>query len=374
MHKAGRLRSFFLILLLLSLAPSSVAQANSIVAASTSSIKYTYDAAGRLISVTDPNNGSATYAYDAVGNLLSISRTNAASSTGSADSPFSPGPLRSPALSLFTPESGKSGTHITLQGANFSPILDEDTVKVGGLDAQVISARSTQIVAIVPPGAQSGTISVTTPSGTVTSSLPFTVPPPVQNEQDPPVTPLPPLQAAPGVTGLAGRVLQLDGQPLAGVELSIGSQHTLSDTTGRFLLQNVPSGHQELQINGDQAPNGPYGFFEESVNLPSGKTSVLPWNTWMPRLDLKHAVHFPSPTKQKVVITNPGLPGFEVIIHPAKPACCHGTPGCPGSTSSTQYIFPPPRSRKWSSPIPVCPALKLLFNRVPSSRITGAML
>lgn len=325
MHKTGQLRSFFLILLVLSFilpdvtgigTASAASQSPKSAKSGSSSIKYTYDAAGRLISVATPNNGTASYTYDSVGNLLSVSR-DATANTSSANPPSSNAPgLQTPHISGFTPTSGASGIYVTLRGANFSPVLAENVVKVGGLDAEVTSAQPTQLVAIVPPGAKSGPVSVTTPAGTDTSATPFSVRSAAQPGQDPPVAPLPPLRAASGVTALAGRVLQLDGHPLAGVDLSIGSRHTFSDATGRFLLQNVPAGHQALLINGDQIPAGPFGLFQEAVDLQSGKTTVLPWNTWLPRLDLKHAVHFPSPTRKKVVITNPSMPGFEAIIEP----------------------------------------------------------
>ena len=47
---------------------------------------------------------------------------------------------------------------------------------------------------------------------------------------------LPPLQAEPGVTALAGQALTLNGKPLAGVALEIDGQSVATDDTGRFLL------------------------------------------------------------------------------------------------------------------------------------------
>jgi YD repeat-containing protein len=60
-------------------------------------INYTYDAVGRLTSVTDQYGNSAIYSYDAVGNLLSISRQTAGQVT----------------ISAFSPQSGPAGTSVS---------------------------------------------------------------------------------------------------------------------------------------------------------------------------------------------------------------------------------------------------------------------
>jgi len=44
-------------------------------AQSNNTVRYFYDAAGRLTSVVDTSGNVATYHYDAVGNLLSITRS-----------------------------------------------------------------------------------------------------------------------------------------------------------------------------------------------------------------------------------------------------------------------------------------------------------
>jgi hypothetical protein len=64
---------------------------------------------------------------------------------------------------------------------------------------------------------------------------------------------LPPLTAPPGVTALSGQVLRLNGQPLADVTLQIGDQSATTDHTGRFLLNGIASGPQELVMDGSTA-------------------------------------------------------------------------------------------------------------------------
>ncbi len=57
-----------------------------------------------------------------------------------------------------------------------------------------------------------------------------------------------PLPRAPsGTTALAGRVLKLNGAPLADVTLTAGQASTTTDAGGGFLLKDVPTGHQVLR-------------------------------------------------------------------------------------------------------------------------------
>jgi RHS repeat-associated protein len=135
---------------------------------------------------------------------------------------------------------------------------------------------------------------------------------------------LPPLQASPDVTALAGQVLGLNGEPLAAVTLEVAGEagstpaRVRTDDTGRFLLTNVPAGHNELLINGRSA-NGPgrtYGVFEVGVDLTDKQTTVLPYTIWMPKIDTAHAVALPSPTTGEVVVTTPRIPDLEVRMPP----------------------------------------------------------
>ncbi len=127
---------------------------------------------------------------------------------------------------------------------------------------------------------------------------------------------LPPLQAPPGVTALAGHVLRLNGQPLADVTLQIGDRSTRTDSTGRFLLTDLPAGRPELVMDGSTAnrPGKTYGMFEIGVDIDAGKTNVLPWTIWMPLIDTQHATSIPVPTTSEVVATTPLIPGLEARI------------------------------------------------------------
>ena len=124
-----------------------------------SAIKYIYDELGRLVGVVDPSGDAATYRYDAVGNTLSISRLDSTSVS----------------VIEFTPNSGPPSASVTIYGIGFSATPNQNTVQFNGVAATVISASTTQILTIVPPGATTGPITVTAPSGSATSSAPFVV-------------------------------------------------------------------------------------------------------------------------------------------------------------------------------------------------------
>jgi RHS repeat-associated protein len=132
---------------------------------------------------------------------------------------------------------------------------------------------------------------------------------------------LAPLMAPTGVTAISGRVLTLDGRPLPRVTLEMeGAAPAESDRTGRFLLQApaVGAGRHVLDIKGRTANRlgRSYGFFEYGMTVVPGRTNVLSFTIWMPRLDTRHAVRIPSPTTREVVVTTPSIPGLELHIPP----------------------------------------------------------
>jgi RHS repeat-associated protein len=127
---------------------------------------------------------------------------------------------------------------------------------------------------------------------------------------------LPPLQAPPGVTAVSGQVLRLNGQPMPDVTLTIDARHTRTDRTGRFLLTDVPAGHKELIIDGRSTgtPGQVYGVFEVGIEVADRRTNVLPFTSWMPRIDTVHAVTIANPTTGETVISTPLIPSLELRI------------------------------------------------------------
>jgi hypothetical protein len=77
-----------------------------------------------------------------------------------------------PTITGFSPSSGGVGSSVSITGTNFTGAT---SVKFNGQSASFSVGSSTSISATVPNCSSTGTISVTTPSGTATSSSSFTV-------------------------------------------------------------------------------------------------------------------------------------------------------------------------------------------------------
>lgn len=188
-------------------------------------ITYIYDRLGRLIGVVDPAGDTAVYHYDAVGNLTSITRQSSALVS----------------VIDFNPASGPVGTTVTIFGTGFSPTPSENTVTFNGTTATVSSASQTQLVVTVPGSATTGSIGVTAPAGSASSSTPFTVT--VTN-------------GAPTITSFTPTI----GAP--------GTAVTITGTN----FEPTPS-HNRLRFNIVPAPITSSTGTNISVSVPGGATS-----------------------------------------------------------------------------------------------------
>lgn len=84
-----------------------------------------------------------------------------------------------PYISDFTPEEGAIGTEVTIKGGRFEDSPAGNTIEFGGVTvptSDITYASSSEIRAIVPVGAQTGLISVSTPKGSGESDKNFIVP------------------------------------------------------------------------------------------------------------------------------------------------------------------------------------------------------
>ncbi len=80
-----------------------------------------------------------------------------------------------PSITSFSPTSGPVGTEVTITGNSFTKATSVTFGGVAATSYQVIS--DTEVKALVPTGAVTGPIAVTTPGGTGTSATNFTVTP-----------------------------------------------------------------------------------------------------------------------------------------------------------------------------------------------------
>src|SRR5438309_1584293 len=80
--------------------------------------------------------------------------------------------LSAPTITSFTPTSGQVGTGVTISGASFTAAT---AVRFNGIAANFSVISDAAIYTIVPTGATTGPLSVTTPQGTATSASSFTV-------------------------------------------------------------------------------------------------------------------------------------------------------------------------------------------------------
>jgi hypothetical protein len=66
-----------------------------------------------------------------------------------------------PSISGISPESGPRGTEVTISGSNFSSTASENDVRFNGQRAELNNATPTELVAVVPSDATTGTVEVT---------------------------------------------------------------------------------------------------------------------------------------------------------------------------------------------------------------------
>lgn len=119
-----------------------------------------------------------------------------------------------------------------------------------------------------------------------------------------------------GATSVFGAVLRIDDSPLSNVTVSIGKISAQTDKKGRFLLTDVPAGHQVLRVYGGSANHGDeeYGQFSAALNLKEGQPNAVPYNMYVPRITSRDKVSVASPTTQETIITHPAIPGLEIHI------------------------------------------------------------
>jgi YD repeat-containing protein len=119
---------------------------------SRATVNVTLPAAGVYTVLVDPSSGTS--------GTVTLVVTNTSSGT--------------PAITGLSPAVAAPGTTVTVQGTGLASALN---VRFNSIDAAVASATATSLTALVPAGAVSGHVAVTTPTGTATSVADLFVPP-----------------------------------------------------------------------------------------------------------------------------------------------------------------------------------------------------
>ncbi|MEU7903379.1 RHS repeat-associated core domain-containing protein [Actinoplanes sp. NPDC049118] len=182
--------------------------------------RYAYDAAGRLVGVTQPSGETARYAYDAAGNTVGVDR------------------FPSSRLSVLSvvPAAAPPGASVTITGTGFASTAAGNTVTFGGnAAARVASASPTSLTVEVPASAATGAIRVAA-DGSTTDSASFSVLP-----GGPEITAMTP------ASGQAGTEVTLTGrnfdQTLGNDVVTLGGQAVnLVSATATTLRFRVPDG------------------------------------------------------------------------------------------------------------------------------------
>ncbi len=148
-----------------------------------------------------------------------------------------------PKLEGFTPTSGITGSTVTITGGGLGAV---SAVSLGGLAAQFKVVSASKIEAVVPAGAKSGKLSVTTPTGSLQSKGKFTA--------TLSVTAFTPQSGGPGTTvTIKGVGFQSNSTVSFG-----GVPATAVSGSGKKLKVTVPAGAQAgpIAVTNSSAPVG----------------------------------------------------------------------------------------------------------------------
>lgn len=163
------------------------------------------------------------------------------------------------------------------------------------------------------------------------------------------------------LTAIRGRVVRVDQMPVANVEVSVGSTTARTNAHGWFALFDVPSGHQELYVDGSTANHSgeEYGQFVVGVEVKQGQLNELPYLMHLPKISARDKIRIPSPLQQDMVVGHPDIPGLE--LHIPKGTVIHDRKG---RLVNELAIVPTPVNR---APFPVMENHPMAFTVEPGA-------
>lgn len=144
-------------------------------------------------------------------------------------------PELEPTITAISPDSGPEGTTVEIQGSNFNADLDDHVVEFNGLEAEILTVNDNLITAIVPDGATTGTVSLSTDGKTAEGPV-FTV-----TEPETGISNINP------ASGVAGQQLRINGYNFGdGIDDHVvhfnDVEATIRRVTDRQIIVIVPEG------------------------------------------------------------------------------------------------------------------------------------
>jgi uncharacterized protein (TIGR03437 family) len=164
--------------------------------------------------------------------------------------------ISAPVVTGFEGNSALAGQQVTINGSGFSPVIEQNVVRISGLDADVISASTTQLKVEVPYGVTSGTVLVRTQSGEGRSSSVLSV-----------------------RTSISGVLEDTLRQPISGMSIRLADTVIAARTNddGAFVLADVPVGVHSVEIDGPSLSlSPPYPSISLKVAAQANRDNQFP--------------------------------------------------------------------------------------------------
>ena len=205
----------------------------------------TFNGAGAVFTVLDDSDISATVPAGAASGPVYVTTPGGTAASPGSFTVLAPPPL--PVITSFAPPSGRVGSVVILNGANFTGAT---SVTFGGVATAFNVSSATEIDAYVPFGAVTGPVSVTTPNGRGTSANSFVVTAAVANP--PSITSISPN------SGMAGDTVTIHGSSLAAVGSVAfnGTPAAFYITADDTIVATVPAAATTGYISANSAQGG----------------------------------------------------------------------------------------------------------------------
>jgi hypothetical protein len=138
----------------------------------TGTTSVTFNGASAPFSVVSDGQLAATVPSGATTGPIGVTAPGGGTTSGTTNFTVTPA-APAPKITTISPTSGRAGSSVTINGTGFTGTTS--VVFGGGRSGSFTVVGDTQLRATVPSGARTGTIRVTTPAGSATSSQTFTV-------------------------------------------------------------------------------------------------------------------------------------------------------------------------------------------------------